>query len=121
LLKQVLHCFRSEGQKVSVSKTKVLFSRNVSDSLARNISRDCGFGRNEDLSKYLGIPLLHQRITRQTYGYLLENMQRKLASWKSNNISLAGRITLCKSALSTIPLYPMQSTVLPKGICMEID
>jgi len=48
-------------------------------------------------------------------------MQRKLASWKSNNISLAGRITLCKSALSTIPLYPMQSTILPKGICMEIE
>ncbi|XP_039053962.1 uncharacterized protein LOC120196158 [Hibiscus syriacus] len=32
-----------------------------------------------------------------------------------------GRITLAKSALPTIPYYTMQSTLLPKGTCNELE
>jgi hypothetical protein len=48
-------------------------------------------------------------------------MSKKLASWKSTNLSLAGRITLCKSVPATIPLSPMQSSILPKPLCYEIE
>jgi len=62
------------GQKVSVHKTQT-----------------------RDFRKYLGVPVLHRRITEQTYNYIIESMQQKLATWKAKNLSLAGRITLCKS------------------------
>jgi hypothetical protein len=39
----------------------------------------------------------------------------------SENLSLAGRITLCKSVLMSVPLYPMQSILLPKSIFHEIE
>jgi len=48
----------ASGQKFSVSKTNLFFSRNVTVSLPRSSSRDCGFRRTEDLGKYLGVPLL---------------------------------------------------------------
>jgi hypothetical protein len=48
-------------------------------------------------------------------------MQKKLAGWKASNLSLAGKITLCKSVFSTIPLYPMQAAVFPKHTCYEIE
>ena len=33
----------------------------------------------------------------------------------------AGRLTLAKSILVSIPIYPMQSFWLPRAICDEID
>jgi hypothetical protein len=109
------------GQRINVAKTKILFSKNVSTSLANSISRNNGFKVSKDLGKYLGVPLLHQRVTKQTYSYLLESLQKKLAGWKFNNLSLADRITLCKSIFSTMPLYPMQAAMLPKHTYNKIE
>lgn len=44
-----------------------------------------------------------------------------MSNWKIKKLSLAGRATLVQSVLSTIPLYYMQSTLLPTRICDEID
>ncbi|CAI8598599.1 unnamed protein product [Vicia faba] len=38
----------------------------------------------------------------------------KLTSWKSNSLSMAGRIALAKSVIEAIPLYPMMTNKLPK-------
>lgn len=67
------------------------------------------------------MPLLHSRVTRDTYGYLIEKIQRKLAGWKAHSLSLAGRVTLAKSVLSSIPYYAMQSTSLPQSCLKAIE
>lgn len=90
-------------------------------SFYRSLSYKSGFAVTQDLGKYLGVPLLHQCITKQTYGYIIETLHQKLATWKSKQMSLAGRITLCKSILATVPLYLMQSSLLPKSIYFEIE
>lgn len=109
------------GQIINVAKTKILFLKNVSISLANSISMNNGFKVSKDLSKYLRIPLLHQRLTKQTYSYLLESLQKKLTRWKSNNLLLANRITSCKFVLSIVPLYPMQIVILSKHTCNKIE
>jgi hypothetical protein len=43
-------------------------------------------------------------------------MQQKLY-----DLSLAERITLCKSVLQAILLYSMQSSFIPKALCYEIE
>jgi hypothetical protein len=65
---------------MNVSKTNIFFSRNVTPSLARVISRQSGFNVNENLGKYVRVHLLYQRITKQTYNYLIEAMQKRLAN-----------------------------------------
>ena len=57
----------ASGQKVSDAKTRIYFSKNVSASLADDISKRSGFQVTNDLGRYLGVPLLHQRFTKQTY------------------------------------------------------
>lgn len=48
-------------------------------------------------------------------------MRKKLSNWKANNLSLAGRITLAQSCLSSIPSYLMQTATLPLAICEEAE
>jgi hypothetical protein len=62
------------GQIISVAKTKILLLKNVSISFANSISKNNGFKVSRDLGKYLRAPLLHQRLIKQTYSYLLESL-----------------------------------------------
>lgn len=34
---------------------------------------------------------------------------------------MAGRVTLCKSMLSALPLYTMQASTLQKALCKDIE
>lgn len=52
----------------------------------------------------------------QDFKFILDCIQSKLAGWKANLLSLAGRIILTKSVTSTIPNYMMQCVALPPKI-----
>ncbi|CAN1181076.1 Putative ribonuclease H protein At1g65750 [Linum perenne] len=73
------------------------------------------------LGRYLGIPLLHGRSTNAHYKYILENLDSRLSGWKSDSLSLAGRVTLASSVLNAIPSFAMQTSMLPNHICEQID
>ncbi|CAN1802340.1 hypothetical protein LINPERHAP1_LOCUS23328 [Linum perenne] len=67
-----------------------------------------GFGETTYLGRYLGVPILHGKASKDTYAYILKRMRRKLEGWKCNTLSLAGRVTLALSVLNSIPSYEMQ-------------
>ena len=70
---------------------------------------------------YLGAPIIHGRVTKSMHRYIVERMEQRLANWKQNVLSLAGRRTLIQSVTSSMPIYTMQSMILPASICDEID
>ncbi|KAL4364121.1 hypothetical protein GQ457_04G022330 [Hibiscus cannabinus] len=109
------------GHKVSVSKTQICFSSNYSVDASEQITSMFGFEMVGDLGKYLGVPLLHNRVTASTYAFLLDKIRARLQGWAANTLSIAGRITLAKAVLQAIPVYVMQSAWLPKRICGEIE
>ncbi|CAN1133103.1 Putative ribonuclease H protein At1g65750 [Linum perenne] len=81
-----------------------------------------GIAATQNLGRYLGVPLLHGRITRNTYEFLLTRLDNKLTGWKANNLSLAGRVTFASSILNSIPSYKTDAnSALPNYICEEID
>jgi hypothetical protein len=43
----------------------------------------------------------------------LDLIQSKLSGWKANQLPLAGRITLAKACIQSIPTFQMQSAKLP--------
>lgn len=51
----------------------------------------------------------------------MDKFKSKLSSWKANNLSFGGRITLVKSVLSTLPLYFFPLFKAPKKVidCLE--
>jgi hypothetical protein len=65
----------ASGQEASVRKTKIYFSKRVSNSLVNTLSYLNKFAM-KDHGKYLGVPLLHQKITKRTYNYVIENLYK---------------------------------------------
>ncbi|CAN1800069.1 Putative ribonuclease H protein At1g65750 [Linum perenne] len=90
-------------------------------SISRRVSDILGIAATQDLGRYMGVPVLHGRVTRSTYEFILTRMDKKLAGWKTSNLSLAGRVTLATSVLNVIPSYVMQTAFLPVHICEAID
>ncbi|EEF37629.1 conserved hypothetical protein [Ricinus communis] len=95
VVKAVLNKFyEASGQRVSGLKTKVFFSSNVGLNKRRILASKLGYEMTSDLGKYLGMPILHGRINKNTYQGIVDKIGSKLAGWSNSCLSLAGRITL---------------------------
>lgn len=68
----------SFGHKINTSKTRIYFFHNVAANEATRISNEFGFQVSLDLGMYLGVPLLHGIIMKNTYRYILEKVWAKL-------------------------------------------
>lgn len=111
----------TSGAKVSLHKTKIIFSKNVSPSLASEISSIGGFEKVNHLGKYLGVPLFNGRTKKADYAYIIEKVRSRLSGRKCKSLSLAGHLTLMLSILAALPNYTMQTSAIPKGFCDELD
>ncbi|CAL9019238.1 unnamed protein product [Prunus brigantina] len=121
-MKQCMDDFcRASGQVVNFEKSAIYCSPNISKELASDISHICGSPLTNNLGKYLGMPLLHSRVTKTTYNNLVDKVHARLASWKSRVLSSAGRATLIHAVTSAIPVFAMQTAKLPMSICDELD
>lgn len=111
----------ASGPKVSLPKSRLYFSKNVSEVTQTEISNSLGMEVTSDLGTYLGMPTITSRVTRDTFSHLCEKIDCRLAGWKTRYLSLAGRVTLAKSTLSTIACYSMQTAKIPRTVCDDID
>jgi ribonuclease HI len=113
-------CYHS-GQKVSVSKSKVFFSPNVSPTFRHHLCGILGVSSTPNLGKYLGFPLRSNGRSTRDFDFVVEKVQAKLSSWKGRLLSPAGRVVLVQSVTSAIPAYYMQNVALPTKICSKLD
>ncbi|CAN1339556.1 Putative ribonuclease H protein At1g65750 [Linum perenne] len=80
-----------------------------------------GIPQTQNLGKYLGVPVLHGKVTKDTYHNIIEGIDQKLSRWKVKALSLASRVTQVSSVLLAIPACAMQTSVLPATTYNEID
>lgn len=106
---------------MSLDKSKIFFSSNVSDDLGKLISEESGILSTRELGKYLGMPILQKKINKDTFGEVLERMSSRLAGWKSKMLSFAGRVTLTKAVLATILVHSMSTIALPSSMLNNMD
>lgn len=116
-IRNILDIFcTSSGQKVSVEKTRIFFSRNARWHTREHIGNYLGFQKTHNLGKYLGVPLHHERVSKESYQFVRDKITQRLSSWKASMLSLVGRLTLSKAlyrlfkTMSCRPLnYPLRS------------
>ena len=100
VVKEVLEAFcYSSGQIISTIKTLIYFSENLSHRETKRLGETIGFTVTSDLGRYLGVPLLHTRVTKNTYSGILEKVTKKLFGWAASSLMLAGRVTLTQLIL----------------------
>lgn len=109
------------GQKVSQEKTRDFFPKNVPRLLKKDICDVLGYNSTNDRCKYLGVPIFHKSVGLNTFNFVLDKVKQRLSNSKSRTLSFVGRVTLAKSVVQAMPTYVMQSSVIPRGTCVEID
>ena len=121
-IRKVLNVFCGVlGQTISEAKSRVYFSPNVDDATKEALCDVLGFISTLNLGKYLGIPIKHLGSSSQDYNFVLDRVKQKLAGWKANLLSMAGRNVLIQVSLATISAYVMQCAHLPGKILDGLD
>ena len=82
IISKVLDIFYlSSGHRISKEKTTLFFSKNTDPHMASQIGDSFGFTVTTDIGKYLGVPLIHGRVTKSTYSYLVDKLQLRRSSY----------------------------------------
>ena len=104
-----------------MEKSGVFPSKGVSPHFLNQIRAHWGLSKLPTSAKYLGIPLFLTPHKKMDLNDIKERVENKLSSWKSKNLSWAGRATLIKSVAFAIPSYSMSVLQFPKGFCDQLD
>jgi hypothetical protein len=70
---------------------------------------------------YLGAPMSHQRISKQSFAYLLDKMLKKFSGWKAKTLSFADGVTLAQTSLVNISGSVFQCTPIPVSVCQQVE
>lgn len=84
--------YDSSGLKINTNKTKALASRGVQQEVRAEISSIAPIPFVSNLGRYLSFPLHGGRNHGGRFNFMLENVHKKLVSWKTNMLSMAGRV-----------------------------
>lgn len=106
---------------VSIQKSRFLPSKNIGRSKIHKFESIIEFQHTFNIGKYLGFPLLTDRVRKVDFSYIDDRINSRLAGWKTKLLSRAGRVTLAKSVLSSMPIYTMQNLWLHEGTCSTTD
>ena len=109
------------GASQSLQKSSIAFSRDVKEETAKRISIAAKIPITTNLGKYLGIPSITGRLHLGLFQHIVDRVDGRLDGWKFKLLSLAERIVLAQTVLTTIPMYPMQSSLLPISLSNTID
>lgn len=103
-MKEVLEKFCSESsKKISVEKSRIYFSANVSDNAEEKICEILGIQATRNIGKYLSFPIIHRGASTRQYNFIAKKVINKLAGWKAKFLSFAGQAVLIKFVCLSSP------------------
>jgi len=71
--------------------------------------------------KYLGVPLHYNRLKREEIQPVVDKLMKRIAGWKGKLLSSAGKLTLLKYCLASIPIYILSVIKFPKWAIENIN
>jgi hypothetical protein len=101
------------GMRTNFHKSEVI-PINVEENKVHELAHilSCPIGKFP--IKYLGVPLHFDNLSREDIQPLVDKILKKIAGWKGNLLSLAARVMLIKTCLTSIPVYLLSFIKFPK-------
>jgi len=120
-LKFLLFCYEEvSGMKINYNKSEV-FALGINEVEAEGIAKvfNCKLGHFP--MKYLGLPISFKRLSKEDLSFSANKVEKRLETWKCNQLSHGGRSILINSSLSSIPMYSMGFYWLYVGTYKRLD
>ncbi|KAL4346974.1 hypothetical protein GQ457_17G005290 [Hibiscus cannabinus] len=108
------------GLKLNLKKTKLIginMDKQKIDYWASLVKCQ----REDFPCQYLGLPLGAKKNSLCLWDPIVDKFKTKLAGWKVKNLSFAGRVTLIKSVLNSLPVYYMFIFPMPAAVNSKIS
>lgn len=122
VMAEVLRRFCAHSsQKINVGKSKLFISKNVGSVLAQTIGEKWGVPLTLDLGKYLGLPVLHDHVTKRTYSGVVTKVRKKLSGRKQKVLSKIATSLLIHTVTNAVPIYSMQTSRSSIATVEEIE
>lgn len=108
------------GLKPNLQKSLVFFS-GVQPDIKEHIIEIMGFKEGKLPVKYLGLPLVSTRLTKEHCHDLVTRIAARILNWTAKSLSYAGRLQLVKSVLTSMHIYWTSIFTLPKSVITEVE
>lgn len=120
-IKMVLRWFQEmSGLKINMSKS-MLCGVGIQEQTVSNLALIIGCKSGELPMKYLGLPLGANPRKIQTWAPVIEKVEKVLKVWRRSRMTLAGRLTLLISNMSSLPIYYMSLFKMPATVANKIE
>ena len=118
----LLHQFAEvSGQKINFQKSSLYFSNNTPANLRNDLVNILQIQHKTTIGKYIGVYNVICWKDPINAKQLIFRIQNKLAGWKENSLSRAGRLALIKSSLAGMTNHIMACFKCPTKITQTID
>jgi hypothetical protein len=112
---------QASGQTPNLSKSAILFSRNVHPDTISSIKAIFPVPTLASNTIHLGYPLLFNHKDRnRAYAFIINKFIAKLTTVKANKLNHAGRLTYINSDLASIPIYYLSIVLFFKDFIAKI-
>ncbi|GAV80044.1 hypothetical protein CFOL_v3_23506, partial [Cephalotus follicularis] len=108
------------GLAASTEKSSIFFC-NTCRRTREHILRITHFRQDTLPVKYLGLPLITSRLTKQHCAPLIEKIQARVNSWATKTLSYAGWLQLIKSTMASLQVFWSKTFLLPSMVTKECE
>ena len=117
----ILRCFELlSGLKINFKKSH-LCGVEVLEQFIEVAAIKLKCGKSAIPFKYLGIPLVANPKRIKTWEPFIDRFKKRLANWKSWYLSIGGRLTVIKPALSNLPVYFLSFYKMPVIVANKLE
>jgi hypothetical protein len=102
------------GLRINNVKYVAWFSSRVTDRMKKEVLDRFPAGEPNDSTTYLGYLVPKEKVFSRHYQAVKDKVERTYSGWKIHTLSHAGRLTLLKYVMQSIPIYYMGGHRCPK-------
>ncbi|XP_057803173.1 uncharacterized protein LOC131018471 [Salvia miltiorrhiza] len=108
------------GLSVNFEKSS-LFGIGIPSPICLQLASVIGCKLDSLPTKYLGIRIGSRLNRASEWSFVEEKIKQKIIKWNNRKLSMAGRSTLIRSILTSIPIYHLSFSIFPKKVLRNLQ